>query len=256
MGVALVSAVRPLPVLPLLAARRRDARRGRQPRAREHHGHQPHRRAPVVVGDRHDLRRDVGRAPRARPRAQRAAAHPARRAGVRRRRDRLLLQPAAHVPRRPAARHRCRALHQVRRRRAVARRPSREPPVHRAVHRVARDAAAPAHAPPTTSPAATARRLHRAGSRQHPRRGRGRRAAGIRSRHRGHQARGLDTRRDVRRALPVARASRAHLGPGVAVPTRLRGGRGRGLWQSGHRPRHPLAAGAHPRRADHGARWA
>ena len=107
MGVALVSDDRPLPVLPLLAARRRDARRGRQPGTRQHHGHQPHRRAPVVVGDRHDLRRDVGRAPRAGSRVStRCLLILLVVQAYRRRRDRLLLQPAPHLRRRPAARYR------------------------------------------------------------------------------------------------------------------------------------------------------
>ena len=155
MGIALLATDPPLPLLPVRAARCRDARGGRQPRPGERHRHQPDRGAAVGVDHRHRVRRAVGCAHRADHGSQLAPAHPPRRPGVRRRRGRLLLQPAAHLHRRPRDRHRRVGVDEVRGHDHVAGRFPRQPAVHRAVHRVAGHAEAPARAAAHT-PAATA----------------------------------------------------------------------------------------------------
>ena len=120
------------------------------------------------------------------------AAHPARRAGVRRRRGRLLLEPAPHLRRRAAHRHRRRAVDEVRQRHHVARRAADQHPVHRAVRRAARDPAPTARTAAITPTAATALGLHRAGPSQRRRRGASSSASSCSSRHRRPEARGLD----------------------------------------------------------------
>ena len=91
---------------------------------------------------------------------------------------------------------------------------------------------------------------------EHRVRGRRRRAARVRARHRREQPVVLDRRPADDDPVPVARAARARVGSGVAVPVHVRGrGRG-GVLPSRQRPRRALVAGAAARRTGGGARRA
>ena len=95
-----------VPVLPADPARPGHARRGRQPRTARPGRHQPGDGAAVGLDHRLQLRRPGGGAAGADPEPGRHRAHPAGRPGVRRRGDRPVLQPAAHLRRRPGGRDR------------------------------------------------------------------------------------------------------------------------------------------------------
>ena len=234
----------PLLVLPVRAHGLRHARRRRQPRPSVDDGREPHTRAALGLDHLHDLLLHGRPLAGARSQPERRHHLDPRRLRVRGCGDRRLLEPAAHLPRWTARRHRRVPGHEVLGLDHVAERPAAGDPLHRPLPGPVRHAQGEAGRAPGRDHAPGQEVLVRAvaGSGRHVR-DRARRPVpdpepgGGRSGHLGQ----LPGRRHP---VAVAGTPRARVGTDLAVPPRVRSGRC-GLLRALHRQLPPaMAAGA------------